>query len=329
MTRRLQPRIRNSAWSCLGLLAVFAVAVSFLHKMTFVRTEVYNTSHLADFRTRELPGFVHQRPNAPALREFRKSIEPLVRNVSGDLQTVVAIRQWVRNQQSDDPADWLGPYVEDTEEPQKLIEEQRKGLHSGCRRFAYILSGALLSVGFDSRVVNASEDLGRSIRTHTLVEVWIESKGKWVLVDPAFDTLILVDGQLASLADVYLAARESGPQRVSFQRDGSKHLPEATWDTYREYFKHIYIARTNAIFDGYGVRLFGRKRISFLHYFGKGTKPYPEETKSCLLLLCAASASIMVYRAAAFMRNTLRRRELNRSAGSTTWRFYPVSSSRG
>ena len=228
----------------------------------------------------------------------------------------MAIRQWVRNQQSDDPRDWLGPYPEDTEEPKKLLEEQRNGVHSACRRLAYIFSGALLSFGFDSRVVNVSEDFRRDGRTHTLVEVRIESKGKWVLVDPSFDTLILVDGQLASLMDVYLAARQYGPQRVAFERDGSKHLPEAIWDTYRQYFNHMYIARTNAIFDGYGVRLFGRKRISFLHYFGNGTEPYPEHTKNSLFVLCAASVLIMVYRAGAFIWCLLwpRLRKITRSA---------------
>jgi hypothetical protein len=291
----------STVWANLGLMALFTTSVFFLHKMTFVRTEVSNTPTLAEFRSRELPGFVHQSQNSPALREFRKRIEPLIHKVSGDLPTVVAIRQWVRNQQSDDPRDWLGPYAEDTEEPQKLVDEQRNGIHSACRRLAYIFSGALLSFGFDSRIVNASEDFRRSGRTHTLVEVWIESKGKWVLVDPSFDTLTLVDGQPASLADVYLAARQYGPQRVAFERDGSKHLPEAVWDSYRRYFNHMYVARTNAIFDGYGVRLFGSKRISFLHYFGNGTEPYPEHTKNFLFVLCAASVLILAYRAGAFI----------------------------
>ncbi len=44
---------------------------------------------------------------------------------------------------------------------------------------------------------------------------------------------------------------------------------------------HLFIAMSNAVFDGYAVRIAGRKRISFLHYSREAA--YPEFRKQVLL----------------------------------------------
>jgi hypothetical protein len=278
------------------LAAIAAIAAHALFNMTFIRAEVMNAYDLQAFRARELPGFIHQREDSLPLQDLRKRIAPLIRPPMSELDKVVVVRKWVRDQQSDKPGDWQPPYVDDTENPQRLLEEQRQGFHGACRRFSYILSGALLSIGLDARIVHAATDFRRFGRNHTLVEVWIDALHKWVLVDPTFDTLIFVDGSPASSVEIYLAAKHMELHRISFRRDGSRHLPAPTWEGYGEVFKHLYVARTNGIFDGYGVGLFRPRRISFLHLVDDQAEPYPQRRKELLMFVCASSALILLFR---------------------------------
>ncbi len=258
--------------------------------LTFCRACVHNSTDQKDFITRDLPGFIHQRPESPRLLDFRKYIVPLISESTDQLAKVIIVRRWVRDQQSDSPEAWRKPYVDDSEDPHRLLQEQRQGAHGACRRFAYILAGSLVSIGLEARLVHIAETFRDSGRNHTLVEVWIDGWNKWVLVDPTFDTFILIDGAPASMIEMYRVQQTTVMRRVSFQRDGSSHLPVPTWAVYDGLFKHLYIAKTNAFFDGYRLGLFGPKKIAFLHLVDKGVEPHPQRRKELLAIGCTVSA---------------------------------------
>ena len=80
-------------------------------------------------------------------------------------EETVAIRRWVRRQQPQDEYMWLPPFRKNHENPHRLLEEQRNGIPGACRRFSYILLGALLSAGFDARIASLDE-LAHSGRVH-------------------------------------------------------------------------------------------------------------------------------------------------------------------
>jgi hypothetical protein len=272
------------------------ICLSSFRNLAFKRTYVENTHDRKSLTTRELPGFVYQRKDSEELIHFRQTIAPGFHLNEGmnALAKVIAVRKWVRDRQSDKSEDWQGLYTDDSEDPEVLLEEQRSGLKSACRRFSYILTGALLSIGMQARLVCASDGFSPSSLQHNMVEVWIEDLGKWVLVDPTLDTLIYIDGSPASLMDLYLAAKNPGGHSVEFPRGGSRHLPAPTWDGYVSLCKHIFVSRTNAIFDGYRIGLIGTKRISFLHLVDPPYEQYPETRKElaggCSVLFACASA---------------------------------------
>ena len=185
--------------------------------------------------------------------------------------------------------------VDNTEEPEKYLEQQRRRVPSACRRFSYSLTGALLSVGINARVVSATETLNPSAGlTHNLVEVWVQKLHKWILVDPTSDAFVPVNGSPASLLEVYAAAQPESRAHISFDQHGS-HYRIPPLDMYRGYFRHLFVARTNAIFDGYRYGLFAAKGIEFVHYAGPGIEPYPEQKKELLLIVFGVSAGVATF----------------------------------
>ena len=253
------------AWACVYLLSRIVVA----------KPSVSNASDPAMFMRRSLPGFVQQNRDAATLLHFRSHVEGAVEGEYPDfLSKAVAIRRWVRRQQSQDASVWLKRARVNHENPLRLLEEQRRGVPGACRRFAYVLTGALLSAGFDARIVSFTNSLFRvGVTRHDVVEVWIEDLGKWVLLDPTFDTLVLIDGRPASAIELEEAIAGRELDRITFDRGGAALEPHPTAESYAKCCRHLFVAMSNAIFDGYAVRVFGPKRIRFLHYSPEASYP--------------------------------------------------------
>jgi hypothetical protein len=241
---------------------------------------------------RELPGFIYQNRNSEALARFRQRLgDVLTVEYPDSLSKVIAIRRWVRHQQSQDEKVWLTPARLNHEDPHRLLEEQKEGIPGSCRRFSYILLGALLSAGFDARIVGFANSLSRRGRQrHAAVEVWLEELGQWVLLDPTHDTLVLIDGRVASAIQLQEVIVTGGFDRIAFERNGGALEPHPKPEFYARYCRHLFVAMSNAVFDGYAVRIVGRKRIGFLHYSREAA--YPKCRKE--LLLAAGSSGLFL-----------------------------------
>ena len=266
------------AWTC----------IYFLSQMVVVKAKVHDSLDPLEFSARRLPEFIQQNRSAKALLEFRSHLDEILsREYPDSLAKAVAIRQWARQQQSQDRHVWSTPVTVNHEDPHRLLEEQRRGIPGSCRRFCYILTGALLSAGFDARIVSFSSSLfRRGVRRHVVVEVLIEELDKWVLLDPTFDTLVLVDGRPASALELHEAVVRGRLDTIAFERDEEALAPHPQAEIYGHYCRHLFMAMSNAIFDGYAVRVLGRKRISFLHYSREAT--YPQLRKQFLLGACSS-----------------------------------------
>jgi len=112
-------------------------------------------------------------------------------------------------------------------------------------------------------IVGFVNSLRRSRRNrHTAVEVWLEELEQWVLLDPTHDTLVLVDGKVASAIQLHEAIVDGDLTRIAFERNGAALEPHPKAEFYACYCRHLFVAMSNAVFDGYAVRSIGRKRIS-------------------------------------------------------------------
>jgi hypothetical protein len=285
--------VRVMVWTFMAFVAVSSF--SQLRKLPYVKTKVSNIMNRTEFEKPTLPGFIQQDPNAKKLVEFRQQhTASLISAEADEVAKVVAIQHWVRSQESDYQFyQAQGPLVDGTEDPEQYLQMQRRGIRSACRRFSYILVGSLLSVGIQARLVTVAPILDRDQGLpHALVEVRLQKQGRWVLVDPTYDAFVLVDGQPASVIEVHDAAQVGSHRLISWDQHGFRHrLPPV--EEYRSSFRHIYVSKTNAIFDGYRYGVFVRHRIEFVHYVAPGIEPYPENKKELLLIALGTSTGIM------------------------------------
>jgi hypothetical protein len=262
-------------------------------RMTFTRATVHNFEDPDIFTDRNMVDFISQSPDHPSLLRFRGHIEHALTPGATTLQTAVILRKWVRTQQPESRSCWY-PRKTETEDPEQLLEEQHKGVPGACRRLSYILTGALVSAGLNARLAAFGSSFNqRCERSHSVVEVWCGELGKWVLLDPTYDTLIRVNGVPASAFELYRALRTADASLITFDRDGSELAPGPCVRAYKGVCRHIFVAQTNALFDGYRMRVFGRRRISFAHFVEQDEAPYPELRKrflfaitTCCLLAC-------------------------------------------
>jgi hypothetical protein len=185
--------------------------------------------------------------------------------------------------------------VDNTEDPNEYLNQQRKGIRSACRRFSYLLTGALLSQGVNARVVSIAADFDRdSLLVHNVVEAWVPKLNKWIVLDPTHDAFVLVDGAMASALEIHAADRPESLKTVSFDQHGCHHhMPKM--EDYRRSYRHVFVSRTNAVFDGYRYGLFATKQITFAHYCEPGVEPFPQQKKRVLLSGFAASSSIATF----------------------------------
>ncbi len=286
MRTSYQPMTSTWARSLVALCMVVAACICFyrVQGLYYVKTSVSNLSDRAAFEAADLPGFIRQTPDAPKLVDFRQHIAPLIQPGMDETARIVAILHWVRSQENNDVFyNSRLPIVDGTEDPEAYLQQQRRGVPGACRRFSYILTGALLSAGFNARLVLMAATLNRHSPTaHDVVEVWIEKMGKWVLVDPTFDAFVLVDGRPASVLEAYDAAQPGSKHSFSLDQHGSPYrLPPP--ETYRSYLHHVYVSKTNAVFDGYRYGLLATRKITFVHFAAPGIEPYPQGEKQFLL----------------------------------------------
>jgi hypothetical protein len=134
--------------------------------------------------------------------------------------------------------------------------------------------GAAESIGMRARFVMVTDGYWKDYTgNHSLVEVWIPSLSKWVLMDPMGDWMFAVDAVPASALDIYDCARQEVLEKVELI--GRQSCMSIEDKAVRRLFKHVYVSMTNALFDGYSVRMFGRKRVRFAHFANEYSAPFP------------------------------------------------------
>ena len=283
----------------LALLAALFTAVTcasayVFYDLVLARYPVSDVSDARILKARSVQNFVQQDRSSSSLLQFGDNFHNLLTGDHTDpLAKAVAIRHWVRQQQRQDGQMWTRPVRINHDDPYRLLEEQRKGVPGGCRRFSFILLAALLSAGFDARIVCFTSSLNRRRGvSHSGVEFWSDELKQWVFLDPTFDTLALIEGKPASALELHEAVAEQS--LILFERHGSPLTPIPTLEAYRNYCGHLFIRLSNRIFDDTSVGI-SRSGVHFLHYSSHSAYPSRRKKLARIVGACGLGLSTVFW----------------------------------
>jgi hypothetical protein len=307
-------------WACISLgfacLVGGALCFRYVHRLSFWRCTVINTNN-ADLINERGVG-PRQNPGTIGLLRFRRRIAPLLKPDSKTVDTIVALRHWARTQQSSDRELWRFPPDADSGDvdPGILLEQQRALTPGACRRFGYILAGALVSAGIPARLVSLqaffTDGLG-----HIMVEAWVDDLNKWILVDPTADTMFLVDGRYASLLEFREALLSDSLNRIRFERNESILDPAPSMKYFSEICRHAFVFTNESFFTDPPRTKASLWRTQVIHYVDEHAPSYPESARIGLLLGVATfGACGSLFFCVAFVlavRPTLRKTQVSRS----------------
>jgi hypothetical protein len=245
-----------------------------LQRLSFWRCVVVNTDS-ADAISGRGDG-ERQDDGAPGLIRFRGQIASLLRPDRPVMETVAVLRHWARTRQSADAALWLFPPGADSGDvdPEVLLRQQDALRPGACRRFGYVLAGALLSAGIPARIVSLQAFFTESLG-HIMVEAWIEPLNKWVLVDPTCDTLFLLDGEYASLLELRQALLDGRVESIEFERNGSELEPAPSRAYLAQIPRHAFVVTNERLFTQPPLTKADVSRFRVLHYVDEHAEPYP------------------------------------------------------
>lgn len=254
----------------------------YFHQFSFWRCTVVNTQSAALMTERG--DAKRQDPNAPGLIRFRAQIAPLLKPGWGTLNKIAVVRHWARIQQPDDRRVWNFPPWADSGDvdPEILLQQQRASKPGACRRFGYVLAGALLSIGIPARLVSLQPSF-RDGFGHIMVEAWVDELNKWVLVDAMTDTRFQTNGNYASLLELRRALVSGALNSIRFERNGSNLEPPPRLPYLAQISKHAFVFKNECLFTDSPLTKASLWRFQLLHYVDRYAEPYPELSKDFAL----------------------------------------------
>lgn len=269
-----------------ALLVAGAACFHHVHLLSCWQCTVVNTDSERTIEERGTGSKQNRETNA--LIKFRAHIAPLLQPGRETVETIATLRHWTRAQQSSEPQLWRFVPDEDSGDvdPGILLEQQLALRPGACRRFGYILAGALVSAGIPARLVSLQATFSDGFG-HIMVEAWVDELGKWILVDPTSDTMFLVDDRYVSLLELRRALLSNNLDRIRFERNGSSLDPPPDLHYFTKIARHAFVYKNQTLFADPPLGKASMWKIRVLHYVDEYAAPYPEATKKALLVAAA------------------------------------------
>ena len=180
------------------------------------------------------PEFTYQQPDAEALRALREEFD--LDRIAGNGDEVSQIKNlmsWVHNVVRHDGGS-SNPSARNASAIIRVCREEDRGVN--CRMMAIILNECYLAMGFPSRYMTCLPKSSTDPDCHVINSVWSETLGKWLWMDPTFETWVTDDaGSLLSIQEVRERAIQDLPLQIN---------PAANWNNENHNTKEMYL-------DGY------------------------------------------------------------------------------
>ena len=130
------------------------------------------------------------------------------------LWTATSVANWLSDQvsQMESSDSSAGPNKQGASDVSSLalFEQTMSGSRYNCLTLATIYYDAVRSTGVRARRVDLATRPHSPYESHSVVEIWSTTHGKWILIDPFFSAYYTVDGVPASALELHdLVVRES------------------------------------------------------------------------------------------------------------------------
>ncbi len=145
-------------------------------------------------RTVQAPDFpqVFQPPDSPELVAMRKefAIDEVVAGAKDDYDRLKRLAHWTSTRWQHSPNQMASKG-----DPVTILREAAAGGRFICRDYAIVLAGVANAYGMPARLVNLlPRDVETRSEAHSVAEVWLESRHKWVLADGQYGAIGELDG---------------------------------------------------------------------------------------------------------------------------------------
>jgi len=131
--------------------------------------------------------FEYENPLHPRLHEFRAKykLDKVIEGSKSEFEKMLKLKSWVAKQWNWHLLNPGDPNI--AWDALEILKSDENGKTCGgfCLHYAIVYMQVLQSFGFPARIVNANYSVWGG---HEMTEVWSNEYGKWILMDPNFDT---------------------------------------------------------------------------------------------------------------------------------------------
>lgn len=186
-----------------------------------------------EFNNGELPGnrfeFYYQPAVEPLLDSLRNlyRLDTLAMGRDDDYQTLWHLNAWVhRVFRSPHTISSPLPKVDFNFNALDVLHRALNGEKFWCSEYSTSLVQCLAALGITSRYVMLNSDRGG----HVAVEAWCNSRNKWIMLDPFFGLIVLLDGEVLNALEIHnLLLDPASEQRAVFERIDSTKAVEKSF----------------------------------------------------------------------------------------------------
>ena len=181
--------------------------------------------------------FQWSNPDNSYLQELRINYEldQLLLDAADDYRKVGILSQWTQARWDHDgwntPAKW---------DPISILEEAAAGKNFRCVEYAIVLAGVLNAVDIPARILGLKRsdvETRRSGAGHVVVEAYLRDQTKWIMIDPQWDTIPVLDGVPLNAVELEEALARKEPELSLNSLSGTEPDRYFRWITpYLYYF---------------------------------------------------------------------------------------------
>jgi hypothetical protein len=270
-----------------------AICFSFFKIRSFPRLAIWNITESekqSDFywAPEDSPDFFHFEPTFPQLDFFKFQVYGLTKNLDSELEKNLIIARYVSNlskikNSSSKLLLWGSPY--------DILEQFKGGAYGTCFDYSILFSTYSASLGMKSRLWALEGDDGLNRFGHTVVEVYIKTLNKWVMIDISNELYFKEFNLPLSVLELRERLLNGKSANITIQNISSDYNYQKIISLYARLLKCVFLRTGNDFIYKYDSRIRFGRMYKLQRFFDK----FPSEIRRGLSYLLGRRDYLMHY----------------------------------